>query len=51
MEIGNQMQYHKVVTNSELIFENGSIWSTLIVIKIIGSNTLWFPLPPLEGLS
>ena len=30
MEIGNEMQYHKIVTNSELIYEDGSIWSTLI---------------------
>ena len=50
MEIGNQMQYHKIGTNSELIYEDGSIWSTLIFIKIIGSDTLWFPLPPSEVL-
>ena len=40
MEIGNQMQNHKMKTNSELIYEDGSIWSTLIFIKIIGSDTL-----------
>ena len=28
------------------IYEDGSIWSTLIFIKIIGSDTLLFPLPP-----
>ena len=50
MEIGNQMQTHKIQTNSELIYEDGSIWSTLIFIKIIGSDTLWFPLPPSEVL-
>ena len=50
MEIGNQMQIHKIETNSELIYEDGSIWSTLIFIKIIGSDTLWFPLPPSEVL-
>ena len=50
MEIGNQMQNHKIETNSELIYEDGSIWSTLIFIKIIGSDTLWFPLPPSEVL-
>ena len=37
-------------TNSELIYEDGIIWSTLIFIKIIGSDTLWFPLPPSEVL-
>ena len=51
MQIGNQMQNHKIETNSELIYEDGSIWSTLIFIKIIGSDTLWFPLPPSEVLS
>ena len=40
MQIGNQMQNHKIETNSELIYEDGSIRSTLIFIKIIGSNTL-----------
>ena len=34
------MQNHKLETNSELIYEDGSIWSTLIFIKIIGSDTL-----------
>ena len=29
MEIGNQMQNHKIETNSELIYEDGSILSTL----------------------
>ena len=50
MQIGNQMQNHKIETNSEHIYEDGSIWSTLIFIKIIGSDTLWFPLPPSEVL-
>ena len=50
MEIGNQMQNHKIETNSELIYEDGSIWLTLIFIKIIGSDTLWFPLPLSEVL-
>ena len=50
MEIGNQMLNHKIETNSELIYEDGSIWSTLIFIKIIGSVTLWFPLPLSEVL-
>ena len=40
MEIEIQMQNHKIETNSELIYEDGSIWSTLIFIKIIGSDTL-----------
>ena len=40
MEIGNQMQNHKIKTSSELIYEDGSICSTLISIKIIGSDTL-----------
>ena len=40
MEIGNQMQNHKIETNSEVIYEDGSIWSTLIFIKIIGIDTL-----------
>ena len=44
------MQNHKIETNSELICEDGSIWSNLIFIKIIGSDTLWFPLPPSEVL-
>ena len=44
------MQNHKIETNSELIYEDGSIWSTLIIIKIIGSDTLWLPLPPSEVL-
>ena len=48
MEIGNQMKNLKIETNSELIYEDGSIWSILIFIKIIGSDTLWFPLPPSE---
>ena len=46
MEIGNLMQNHKIETKSELIYEDGSIWSTLIFIKIIGSDTLRFPFPP-----
>ena len=40
MEIGNQMQNHKIGINSELIYEAESIGSTLIFIKIIGSDTL-----------
>ena len=40
MQIGNQMQNHKIETNGELIYEDGSILSTLIFIKIIGSNIL-----------
>ena len=40
MEIGNQMQNHKIETNSELIYEDGGISLTLIFIKIIGSDTL-----------
>ena len=40
MEIGNQMQNHKIETNSELTYEDGSICSTLIFIKFIGSDTL-----------
>ena len=44
------MQNHKIETNSELIYDGGNIWSTLIFIKIIGSDTLWFPLPPSEVL-
>ena len=40
MEIGNQMQNHKIGTNSEFIYEDGSILSTLIFIKIVGSDTL-----------
>ena len=50
MEIGNQMQNHKIETNSKIVYKDGSIWSTLIFIKIIGSDTLWFPLPPSEVL-
>ena len=50
MEIGNQMQNYKIDTNSKLVFEDGSIWSTLIFIKIIGSDTLRFPLPLSEVL-
>ena len=50
MEIGHQMQNHKLETNRELICEDGSIWSTLIFIKIIGSGTLWYQLPPSEVL-
>ena len=37
-EIENQMQNHKIKTNSELIDEYGSIGSILIFIKIIGSE-------------
>ena len=44
------MQYHKIETISELICEDGSIRSTLIFIKIIGSDTLRFPLPPPDVL-
>ena len=51
MKIGNQLQNHKIETNSKLIYEDGSIWSTLIFTKIIGSDTLWFPLPQSEVLS
>ena len=40
MEIGNQMQNHKIEANCELIYEDGSILSTLIFMKIIGSDTL-----------
>ena len=40
MEIGNQMQNHKIEINRELIYEDGSIRSILIFIKIIGSNSL-----------
>ena len=48
MEIGNQMQNHKLETNSVLIYGDGSIWLTVIFIIIIGSDTLGFPLPPSE---
>ena len=40
MEIGNQMQNHKVETNSDHLYEDEYIWLTLIFIKIIGSDTL-----------
>ena len=40
MEIGNQMQNPKIETNSEFIYEDVSILSTLIFIKIVGSDTL-----------
>ena len=40
MEIGNQMQNHKIETNNELIYEDGSIWLTLFFIKLIGRDTL-----------
>ena len=50
MKMENQMQNHKIETNRELIYEDGSIQSTLIFIKIIGSDTLRFPLPPSEVL-
>ena len=40
METWNQMQNYKIETNSEFIYEDESIWSTLIFIKIIGSDTL-----------
>ena len=40
MAIGNQMQNHKIETNSELIYGDGCICSTLVFIKIIGSDTL-----------
>ena len=30
MEIVNQMQNHKIETMRELVYENGSIWLTLI---------------------
>ena len=43
---GNQVQNHKIETNSELIYEDGSIWWTLFFIKIIGNDTLWFPFWP-----
>ena len=33
MEKGNQMQHHKIETNSEVIYEDGSIWSTLIFFQ------------------
>ena len=50
MEIGNQMQNHKIEIKSELLYEDGSILSTSIFIKIIGSDALRFPLPPSEVL-
>ena len=50
MEIGNQTQNHKIETNSEVIYEDGSIWLTSIFIIILGSDTLWFPFPPSEVL-
>ena len=50
MEIGNQIQNHKIETNIEIIYEDGTIWLAFIFIKIIGSDTLWFPLPPSEVL-
>ena len=40
LEIGRKMQNHKIETNSELIYEDGSILSSSIFIKIIGSVTL-----------
>ena len=47
MEIGNQKQNRD---QQRAIYEDGSIWSTLIFIKIIGSGTLRFPLPSSEVL-
>ena len=49
MKIENIMQNHKKETYN-LFYEEGSIWSTSFFIKIIGTDTLWFPLPPSEGL-
>ena len=40
MGIGNQMQNHKIEAKSEHIYEDGSIWLTLISFKIIGRDTL-----------
>ena len=46
MEIENQIQDHKIETNSELIIEDGSIWLTLIFIKytVIPITTVSGPL-------
>ena len=44
------MQNYKIETNSELIYEDGSYWSTLIFIKFIGRDTLYFTLPSSEVL-
>ena len=44
------MQNHKIETDSELIYKDGSIWLTSIFIKIIDTDSLWFPLPPSEVL-
>ena len=40
MEIGNQMQNHKIETKSKLMYEDGNFRLTLFFIKIIGSDTL-----------
>ena len=40
MEIGNQMQNCEIETKSELVYEDGSIFFTLIFIKFIGGDTL-----------
>ena len=43
MEIENEMQYHKIGTNSELTYEDGSIWLTLIFYQ--NSRQLYTGIP------
>ena len=49
MEIENQMQNHKIETNGELIYEDGSICSTLFFIKITRQRYTVIPITTVRG--
>ena len=49
MKIGNQMQNHKIETNSELLYEDGSIWSTLIFYQNYRQRYTVIPITTVRG--
>ena len=49
MEIENQMQNHKIETNSELIYEDGIIWSTFNFYQNYRQRCTVIPITTVRG--
>ena len=49
MKIGNQMQNHKIETMRELVYENGSIWLTLIFYQNYRQRYTVIPITTVSG--
>ena len=49
MEIGNQMQNHRIETNSKLIYEDGNFWSTLFYYQNNRQRYTVIPITTVRG--